>query len=81
MGKRAGEKSSNVAITLNNLAALYQAQGNYKLALPLCKKSLKITEGALGKNHPDVANSLHNLAKLYDVQGDTEAPCLYISGL
>jgi tetratricopeptide (TPR) repeat protein len=53
-----------VARSLNNLAALYQAQGQYAEAEALYKRSLAIKEKALGPDHPDVATSLENLAVL-----------------
>ena len=43
--------------------------GDYAKAEPLHKRSLAITEKALGPDHPDVATSLNNLAGLYDTQG------------
>jgi TPR repeat protein len=42
-----------VAISLNNLAALYRAQGQYAQAEPLFKRSLAILAKALGPDHPD----------------------------
>lgn len=50
--------------SLNNLAALYQAQGRYAEAEPLKKRSMEIFEKTLGKHHPDVATTLNNLASL-----------------
>ena len=41
--------------SLNNLAALYQAQGNYAEAAPLYRRSLANREKALGPEHPQVA--------------------------
>ena len=41
--------------SLNNLAVLYWAQGNYQKAEPLYQRSLLINERVLGKEHPDVA--------------------------
>jgi tetratricopeptide (TPR) repeat protein len=58
-----------LATSLNNLAALYQAQGKYAEAEPLHKRSLAIREKALGPEHPDVAETLNNLAGLYVAQG------------
>jgi CHAT domain-containing protein/tetratricopeptide (TPR) repeat protein len=61
-----------------SLARLYRAQGRYAEAEPLCKRSLAITEKALGPDHPDVAQSLNNLALLYRAQGRyAEAEPLY----
>ena len=51
----AGPRASRMsAPSLNNLAALYQAQGRYAEAEPLYKRSLAIREKALGPEHPDV---------------------------
>ncbi len=52
------------SLSLNNLAALYQAQGRYGEAEPLHQRSLAIYEKALGPEHPDVAQSLENYADL-----------------
>ena len=54
-----------MATSLNNLAMLYRAQGQYAEAEPLYKRSLAIREKALGPDHPDVATSLENMARLY----------------
>ena len=63
---------------LNNLAVLYQAQGRYAEAEPLCKRALAINEKVLGPEHPDVATSLNILAVLYWAQGRyAEAEPLY----
>src|SRR5262249_41239691 len=59
----------NVALSLNNLAELYRAQGRYADAEPLYKRSLAIREKALGADHPYVAVSLNSLAELYRIQG------------
>jgi len=56
---------------LNNLADLYQDQGNYAQALPLYQRSLAIWEKALGLDHPTVATSLSNLAILFWANNDT----------
>ena len=60
-----GPDHPSVATSLNNLAELYDTQGDYAKAEPLYKRSLAITEEALGPDHPDVATSLENLAGLY----------------
>jgi tetratricopeptide (TPR) repeat protein len=57
------------AMTLNNLAELYYAQGYYAQAEPLFKRALAIEEPTLGPAHPDVAPVLSNLAELYRAQG------------
>lgn len=66
------------ATALNNLAALYKAQGNYAEAEPLYRRSLRILEKALGPKHPDVANILNNLGELHKDQGNyAQAEPLY----
>jgi len=51
-------------VSLNNLAALYDDQGNYAEAAPLYRRSLAIRENTLGPEHPDVAKVLDNYAAL-----------------
>ena len=58
-----------MATSLNNLALLYHTQGQYALAEPLYKRSLAISEKALGQNHPDVATSLKKMAALFRQTG------------
>ena len=53
-----------MAASLNNLAALYQAQDKYAEAEPLDKRALAIVEKVLGPKHPHVATSLENYADL-----------------
>jgi CHAT domain-containing protein/Tfp pilus assembly protein PilF len=68
-----GPDHPDTAQGLNNLAVLYEAQGNFAAAEPLKLRVLKITEKALGPNHPHTAISLNNLAELYQVQGNYAA--------
>jgi len=76
--KALGRDHPSVATTLNNLAALYDAQGRYAEVEPLYQRSLAIYEKALGRDHPYVATTLNNLAGLYDAQGRyAEAEPLY----
>jgi tetratricopeptide (TPR) repeat protein len=71
-------KKHLVALSLNNLASLYYAQGRYADAETLYTRSLAIREKVYGPDHPDVALSLNNLAELYRVQGRyPEAEPLY----
>jgi CHAT domain-containing protein len=67
--KAFGPDHPDVALSLNNLAQLYHAQGRYTDAEPMYKRSLTIREKTLGADHPDVAASLNNLAELYRTQG------------
>ena len=58
-----------MALSLNNLAGLYESEGKYGAAEPLYQRALKIHENTLGADHPDVATSLNNMAALYHLQG------------
>ncbi len=59
-----------MANSLNSLAGVLKAQGDYAAARPLLERSLAIRERALGPDHADVATSLNNLANLLFAQGD-----------
>jgi tetratricopeptide (TPR) repeat protein len=50
--------------SLNNLAAIYEAQGKYAEAEPLYKRANAIREKALGYKHPDLLKVLMNYADL-----------------
>lgn len=63
-----------VATSLNSLAVLYHAQGQYADAEPLYKRSLAIKEKALGPDNPFLAPLLGNLAELYRAQGQSPRP-------
>ncbi len=67
-----GEQDPRLATSLNNLAALYHAQGKYAQAEPLQRRALAILEKTQGPEHPNVASSLNNLAELYREQGKYE---------
>ena len=62
--KALGPEHPDVALSLNNLAGLYDNQGKYAEAEPLYQRSLAIREKALGPGHPSVAESLENYAAL-----------------
>ena len=66
---RFGANHANYAVALNNLAVVYQAQGQYGEAEGLFKRALAIREQALGASHLDVARTLNNLAVVYHDQG------------
>jgi CHAT domain-containing protein/tetratricopeptide (TPR) repeat protein len=73
-----GPDHPDVAVALNNLALLYDAQGRHAETEPLYKRALVIKEKALGTDHPKVALALNNLALLYHTQGRfAEAEPLY----
>ncbi|XYI00861.1 tetratricopeptide repeat protein [Sorangium sp. So ce1128] len=68
--KALGSEHPDVAMSLNNLALLYDTKGDYAKAEPLHQRALRIKEKELGSEHPDVATSLNNLASLYQTEGD-----------
>jgi CHAT domain-containing protein/tetratricopeptide (TPR) repeat protein len=77
-----GENHPDYAQSLNNLATLRQALGEYTEAEPLFQQAIAITKRGVGVNHLHYAISLHNLAALYEALGEyaKEEP-LYRSAL
>ncbi|MCF4968057.1 tetratricopeptide repeat protein [Nostoc sp. CMAA1605] len=72
----------DLALSLNNLAALYRSQGKYSEAEPLFIQALALSRKLLGEEHPDVALNLNNLALLYSFQGKySKAEPLHIQAL
>lgn len=63
-----GSEKAEVAMSLNNLAAIYDHQGRYAEAEPLFKRALAIRERELGPDHLDVALILNNFAAFYASQ-------------
>ena len=53
-----------MALSLDHLADLYRAQGRYDEAEPLYRRALKISEKALGPEHPQVGLILEGYAHL-----------------
>ena len=68
-----GPDHPDVASSLNTLAGLYQAQGQYAKAEPLLQEALRVDQKALGPEHPTTALSLENLAMLEFDLGRIEA--------
>ena len=60
--KALGPEHPDVATSLNNLAELYEAQGQYARAEPLYQRALAIAEKALGPEHPNMATFRENYA-------------------
>ena len=68
-----GPEHPDTATSLNNLAGLLQAQGEFAAARPLFERALA-REKVLGPEHPDTAMSLNNLAHLlHRAQGELAA--------
>ncbi|MCH8963264.1 MAG: tetratricopeptide repeat protein, partial [Bacteroidetes bacterium] len=61
-----GPDHPSLAITLNNLAGLYESQGKYDQAEPLYQRALAIMERALGLDHPNTRTVRDNLERLRD---------------
>ncbi len=70
--KLLGEDHIDTAESVNNLAAMYFAIGDYDEAEPLYGQALEVRRRHLGANHPHVATSLNNLAELYRSRGEFE---------
>ena len=66
--KALGPDHPDVAVSLNNLAGLYQPKRATRM-LNRLQTVVDNSEKALGPNHPNVAFSLNNLAALYASQG------------
>jgi tetratricopeptide (TPR) repeat protein len=72
-----GNGHREIALILNNLAALYQATGRPALAERQYRAALAMKRQELGKTHPDVAITLNNLAMLYASQERSEDARFY----
>ena len=59
-----------LALSFNNLAAIYQLQGKYSLALNEYIKSSDIYRRIRGEESLDFATSLHNLGMVYAAKQD-----------
>ncbi|CAN5850103.1 hypothetical protein BH20PSE1_BH20PSE1_26500 [soil metagenome] len=64
MEKALGPEHPHVAASLNNLAALYDAQGQYGKAEPLYERALQILKKALPSDHPNLAQLMENYSAL-----------------
>jgi CHAT domain-containing protein/Tfp pilus assembly protein PilF len=67
---------TELAQSVNNLAGLLQAQGEYARAEPLYRRALQMKEALYPKErhpngHPDLAQSVNNLALLLRAQGES----------
>ena len=71
--KQFGPEHPDTATSLDNLAGLLKAQGDYEAARPLYERALSIREKVLGPEHRLTATSLNNLALLLWDQGEYEA--------
>jgi CHAT domain-containing protein len=77
-GENQRQDSLEEASGLTQKAHELSKAGRYGEAIPYAKRSLEITERALGKNHPDVAINLNDLANLHvELVDYAEADRLY----
>ena len=53
-----------MALSLNNLAALYYSQGRYPEAEPLYLEAIKIATQVLGENHPHTKTLYQNYLRM-----------------
>jgi len=67
-----GPEDPYTATSLNNVAWLLKAQGDFAGAQPLYERALAIREKSLGPEHPETASALNDLAILLQDQGDLE---------
>ena len=74
---KTGSKSAKVAVLFNNMAVVYQAQGDYEKALEYYEKAQAIKEKVLGKDHPSTAGTYNNMAGVYEDKGDYEKALEY----
>ena len=63
-------ENKEVGLLFNEIAFVYNNQGDYPKALEWVQKALKIFEKVLGLEHPNTATSYHNIASVYFRQGD-----------
>uniref|UniRef100_A0AC35GUP0 Kinesin light chain n=1 Tax=Panagrolaimus sp. PS1159 TaxID=55785 RepID=A0AC35GUP0_9BILA len=75
----AKDKISNQSKTMHNLVIKFAADGNYKVAKPLCKQALEELEEKHGPDHPDVATMLNVLALIYRDQKKYEEAEEYLN--
>ncbi|QFY43591.1 tetratricopeptide repeat protein [Candidatus Methylospira mobilis] len=62
-----------LASTLNNLAMLHDAQGQYDQAEPLFQRTLSLLNETQGPEHPNIAITLNNMAMLHESKGQHDA--------
>ncbi len=74
--------ASELAIAINDLAALFYEQGDYRQSEILFREALEIKIGLYGNDGPELVNTLNNLATTRKQRGDYEgARQLYERGL
>ena len=69
-----GDGDLQTAGTLNLIAAMLLAQGDYSRAEPLLRQVLATAKETIGENHPYYAASLLNLATVHCARRNTRGP-------
>jgi tetratricopeptide (TPR) repeat protein len=59
-----GDEHPDTAMSLNNLALLFEAQGCYERILPLYERAFRIYQDRLGPQHPNTLIVERNLTGL-----------------
>jgi tetratricopeptide (TPR) repeat protein len=65
-----GLNHPNTAEAYNNIAVVYDEQGDYSQALEWCRKTLAISEKVLGSEHPATSKLYNDIGLAYSNQGD-----------
>ena len=60
----------DTTVTYNNIANIYENQGDYAKALEWCQNNLKNCEKVFGIEHLNTASAYNNIALIYSRQGD-----------
>ena len=73
-----GDRHSEVAVSLSDLAQVLRDRGDYDAAEPVAREGLALWIGLYGENHIEVATSTDILARVLWLKGDREdAEALY----
>ena len=75
-----GKDHPDTLVSVNNLANLLQAKGDYAGAEPLYRRVLEAQERTLGKEHPDTLTSVNNLANLLQAKATTPGRSRFTGG-
>jgi len=65
-----GDGHPDTTVTYNNIANIYENQGDYAKALEWCQNNLEICEKVFGVEHLNTASIYNNIALIYSRQGD-----------
>ncbi len=68
-----GRGDGRLLAALDGLADLNRLLGNYRGALALYERALKLRQDAFGPDHAEVASGLNNIAQLHQMRGDFTA--------